>query len=140
MIFSVEDGDDRARFRFRIWIRFRLWCKPIDERLCDLVVAEVTCGILDATQVIFDIFKEGIMEIMEEPIRYFRTEIAAGQIGARAPSFMEFKACGAPEFFGVRDPITSRCWVADMENAQRTSFCPEAEKVGFASCMLRDRA
>ena len=42
-----------------------------------------------------------------EWLRSFRAKIVAGQIGARAPAFREFKACGAPKFFGVRDPITS---------------------------------
>ena len=112
----------------------------IDERLRELIAAEVTRGILDATPVIFGTVKEGMMEIMEERLRAFRADISAGQGGARTPSFREFKACGAPEFSGVRDPIVSRRWVADIENAQRTSSCPEEAKVGFASCMLRDRA
>ena len=43
------------------------------------------------------------MEILEERIRSFRAEMAAGQT-----SFSEFKACGASEFFGARDPIVSR--------------------------------
>ena len=34
----------------------------------------------------------------------------------------------------------SRRWVADIENAQRTSSCREEAKVGSASYMLRDRA
>ena len=50
----------------------------IDERLCELIAAEVTKGILDATPVIFGAVKEGIMEIMEKRLRSFRTEIVAG--------------------------------------------------------------
>ena len=114
--------------------------EPIDERLHELIEAEVTRGILDATPVIFGTVKEGIIEIMEEQLRSFRAEIVAGQIGTRTPSFREFKACGVSDFFGVKDPIASRCWIAGMENAQHTSFCPDAAKVGFTSCMLRDRA
>ncbi|XP_052619633.1 uncharacterized protein LOC128126006 [Lactuca sativa] len=72
--------------------------EPVDERLCELIAAEVTRGILDVTPVIFGTVKE------------------------------------------VRDPIVIRRWVADIENAQCTSSCPDAEKVDFASCMLRDRA
>lgn len=30
--------------------------------------------------------------------------------------------------------------MADTDNAQRTSFFPKVENVGFTSCMLRDRA
>ena len=47
------------------------------------------------------------MEIMEEKLRSFQAEIVAGQVGARTPSFWEFKTCGAPEFFGVTNPIVS---------------------------------
>ena len=98
----------------------------------------VTRGILDATLVIFRTVKEGMMDIMEERLMSFRAEIVAGQVGARTPSFQEFMACGALEFFGVSKPIVSRCWVADMKNAQCTRFCPDVAQVGFASCMLRD--
>nr|KAJ0210234.1 hypothetical protein LSAT_V11C400205970 [Lactuca sativa] len=40
----------------------------------------------------------------------------------------------------VKHPITSRHWVADMENAQRMIFCTEVAKVGFAPSMWWDRA
>ena len=53
----------------------------IDERLRELIAAEVTRGILDATPVIFGMVKEGIMEIMEERLRSFRADLSAGQIG-----------------------------------------------------------
>ena len=76
----------------------------IDERLGKLIAAEVTRDIRDATLVIFGTIKEGIMEIMEEQLRSFRAEIVAGQVGAQTPSFREFKACRAPDFFGVKDP------------------------------------
>ena len=112
----------------------------MDERLRNLIANEVTRGILNATLVIFGIVKEGIMEIMDEMLRSFRVQIAAGQIGARAPLFREFKVCGAHESFRVRDSITSRCWVADMENAHHMSSCPDVAKLWFASCMMRDRA
>ena len=46
----------------------------------------------------------------------------------------------APEFFRAKDPIVIRRWVTDIENAYRMSSFPDAEKVGYASCMLRDRA
>ena len=92
--------------------------EPVDERLCKFISAEVTHGILDATPVLFDTIKEGILKLMNERHKTFRAEIVVGQIGARAPSFREFKACVAPEFFGAKDPIASRQWITDMENAQ----------------------
>ena len=116
-----------------------LGVEPIDERLHELVAAEVTCGILDATPMIFGTVKEGIMKIMKERLRSFRVEIATGQIRTRTPSLLEFMVCREPEIFGAKDPIASHRWIADMENAQRTSFFPEVAKVGFMSCMLRDR-
>ena len=68
---------------------------------------------------IFGIIKEGISELMEERLRSFRAEIAASRIGTRSPSYREFKACGVPEFFGVKDLITSHRWITDMENSMR---------------------
>lgn len=31
--------------------------------------------------------------------------------------FWEFKAYGAPYFFGKKDPIAIKWWIVDMENA-----------------------
>lgn len=61
--------------------------EPIDERLCKLIRTEVTMGVLDTTPVIFGTTKEGMMEIMEELLKSFRSNIATGQVGARTPSF-----------------------------------------------------
>ena len=66
--------------------------EPIDERLHEFIVVEVTRGILDATLVMFNTINEGIMYLMDERLMYFKAEIVAGQIGAQTPSFMEFKA------------------------------------------------
>ena len=74
--------------------------EPIDEDLWEFILAEVTRGILDATPVLFDTIKEGIMKLMDDRLKTLQVEIDAGQIGARAPSFGEFKAYGAPEFVG----------------------------------------
>ena len=76
------------------------------------------------------------MELLDESIGAFRAEIMVGQLGAQTPSFREFKACGAPEFFGANDLIDSHRWIS---NAQRKNFCHKEAKVGFASCLLRDR-
>ena len=59
---------------------------------------------------------------MNERLRSFRVEIIVGQIGARTPSFREFKAFGALELFGAKDPIGIRRWIIDMENAHQTGF------------------
>ena len=66
--------------------------------------------------------KEGIMELMKERTMDFWFEVTTGQAGAWTPLFREFKACGAPESFGAKDPIASRRWIAYMENAQQMSF------------------
>ena len=112
----------------------------IDERLRKFITYEITHGIMESTPVIFDTIKEGIMELLDERLGALRAEIALGQLGARTPSFREFKACGALEFFGAKDPIASHGWITDMENAQRTSFYPKGVKVGSVTCLLRDRA
>ena len=79
------------------------------------------------------------MGLLHESLGAFRAGIAVGQLGAQTLSFMEFKACGAPEFFGAKDPISSRRRITDMENAQRKSFYPDGLKVGFTSSLLRGR-
>lgn len=54
----------------------------------------------------------------------------------RTLTFWEFKDCGAPKLFGKKDPISSRWWIADIESAQRKSFCPDGPKARFASCIF----
>ena len=91
--------------------------KSIDERLREFILAEFIRGILDPTPVLLGTIKEGIMDLMDERISLLRADIVEGHIRARTPSFREFKACGAPEFFGAKDPIASRRWIDDIENA-----------------------
>ena len=69
----------------------------------ELIATEVAMGILDVIIVIFPIVKNGMMEIMEERVRAFRAEIAAGQIWGGSPLFREFEASVMSEFFEVKD-------------------------------------
>lgn len=110
--------------------------EPINERLCELIVAEVTHGILDGIHVMFGTIKEGIMKLVDECLRAFLAEIVVGQIGALPPSFQKFKACGASELFGAKAPNASRCWIIYMEIAQRMSFFHKGANGGFVSCLL----
>ena len=52
---------------------------------------------------IFGSVKEGIMEILDEHLGMFLMEIMA-IVRARTLSFYDFHACGAPKFFGEKDP------------------------------------
>ena len=61
-------------------------------------------------------------------------------VGTCSLTFREFCACGAPEFFGKKDPIASRWWIADIGNAFWSSLFLEEVKVRLASCLLKDRA
>ena len=40
--------------------------EPIDERLCELIVAAINLGIFDGTAVMFGTINEGIMDLMDE--------------------------------------------------------------------------
>lgn len=73
---------------------------------------------------IFCIVKKGIMEWLEEWLGAFREKIVVGKIGVQTLSFREFMACIARKFFR-KDPIAGRRWIANMENAQLTSFYHE---------------
>ena len=68
---------------------------------------------------------------------FFVLRLRLARLGVRTLSFWEFKDCEAPKFFGKKNPIANRRWIANMENAQLVSFCPEGSKVGFASSLLR---
>ena len=88
---------------------------------------------------IFGTIKEGIIEILDEHLDTFRTEMVA-MVGARSLTFREFRVCGAPKFFRTKGPIASRWCLADISNAFRTSFRPKGPGARFALCLLEDRA
>ena len=64
-------------------------------------------------------------------LRAFQVDVTEGQLGVRNSSFREFKAYGALGFFGAKDRIASRQWIADLENAHRRSFCSEGDEGGI---------
>ena len=111
--------------------------EPVDDGLREFIASEITRGILEATPVIFRSIKEGIIELMEDRLRAFRSDLASGQASTRTLSFKDFRGSGAPDFHGVKDPIAARRWIADIKSAQLTSFCPEGSKVRFAAGCLR---
>ena len=69
----------------------------------EFISSEITFNIIDQTPVIFGRVKEGILEILDERLGTFRTEMAA-MVGARTMTFREFRACGALDYHGDRDP------------------------------------
>ena len=50
-------------------------------------------------------------------------------VGTHTLSFREFLSCGVLEYFGQKEPISSRRWLADMMNAFWLSFYPKSSKV-----------
>ena len=88
---------------------------------------------------IFGMIKEGILELLDDGLSAFRNEVAA-MIGSHKLTFREFGACGAPDYHGDQDPITSTKWLVDVANAFHTSKCPKGDMVRPASCLLMDRA
>ena len=60
-------------------------------------------------------------------------------MGAGTLIFHEFRACGAPKFFGKKDPVARKHRFVDTVNAFHTTRCPNGEKVRFSSCLLKDR-
>ena len=95
----------------------------VNERLRDFITSEIIRGILQSTLIIFGSIKEGIVELMEDRLRAFRSDMASGQSGSRMLSFKDFRGSGAPDFHGAKDPIAARRWIADIESAQLISFC-----------------
>ena len=79
--------------------------EPVDERLHEFIASEITRGILDATPVIFGSIKEGIVKLMEDHLRAFRSDMATTQSGSHTLYFKDFRGRGAPDFHGAKDPI-----------------------------------
>ena len=77
---------------------------------------------------IFGLIKEGILELLVERLSSFRTEVVA-MTGLRTLTFRDFRACGALDYHGARDPVASTIWLAHVANTFRTSRCLEGDKV-----------
>lgn len=65
------------------------------------------------------------MKLLDGCLGDFWANIVAGRFGAQTLSHREFKARGAPKFFGEEDPIASPY--------------SKGSKVGVASCLQGDR-
>ena len=91
--------------------------EPVDEGLREFIASEITRGILESTPINFGSIKEGIVKLMEDRLRAFRSNMASGQSGSRTLSFKDFRGSGAPDFHGVKDPIATRRWIAYMKFA-----------------------
>ena len=102
----------------------------------EFISSEITYSILKQTLLIFGTIKEGIMEVLEECLGSFRSEIVAITV-AHTFTFCEFQACRAPKFFR-KEPIASRHWLVDVVNAFRASSCPDGTNVRLSSCLLKD--
>ena len=79
--------------------------EPVDERLHEFIASEITRGILESTPIIFGSIKEGIVELMEDRLRVFRSDMASGQSGSHTLSFKDFRGSGAPDSMGRRTPL-----------------------------------
>ena len=55
--------------------------EPVDEGLREFIASEITRGILESTPILFGSIKEGIMELMEDRLRAFRSDLASSQSG-----------------------------------------------------------
>ena len=60
--------------------------EPVDEGLREFIASEITRGILESTPILFGSIKEGIMELMEDRLRAFRSDMASSQSGSRTLS------------------------------------------------------
>lgn len=95
---------------------------PMDERICEFVLSEITRGILDAPHVMFGTIMYGINEFSDERLRALHLEFVAAHSGVQTLFFWVFKACRFGEFFRKKDPNASRWWIDDIHDAQCASF------------------
>ena len=111
----------------------------LDEQTREFSSSEITRSIHEQNHVIFGSIKEGIVELMDERLSVFHTEVAA-MMGSCMLKFREFRACGDLDYQGARGPIASTRWLANVANAFRTSRCHEGDNVSLASCLLKGKA
>lgn len=111
-----------------------------DTELCEFISVEVSSVLLEDMPDLFGMFKERLIEMMDNHIRTLLTELVAGQFGAHTLTFRDCRVCRAPEFFGKKDPIARMCWIMYMECDFQNIFYPESSKTRFSTYLMRDRA
>ena len=63
--------------------------RQLDEHMREFISSKITRNIIDQTPMIFRTVKEGILEILDERLGAFRTEMAA-MMGTCTMTFKEF--------------------------------------------------
>ena len=56
--------------------------EQVDGRLREFIASEIMRGILEAIPIIYGLIKEGIIELMEDCLRTFRSDLASNQSGS----------------------------------------------------------
>ena len=86
--------------------------------------------------------KDELSKMMEQKIE--ATFVARNQQGGGSGqgqswnvNYKDFSACQPPLFEGKKDPVNNTRWIAEVEGAFRTVFCPPEAKVRFATNLLR---
>ena len=92
--------------------------EQLDDQTREFISSEITHCILEQNPVIFGTVKEDILEILDEQLSFFLSEMVA-LVGARSLTYREFQSCGASNYHRAKDPIASRRLLADVVNA----FC-----------------
>ena len=111
----------------------------LDDKNREFISSDITHCILEQTPVIFGLVKEGILEILDERLSSFHSEVMA-LVGSYCLTFKDLWACEAIDYHGEKDPIMSRRWLADVANAFYTNSFPDKAKVRIASYLFKDRA
>lgn len=60
--------------------------ESIDDGMQEFISSEITRGIIDANSMIFGSIKEGIMELMEDRLKAFKSDMATSLSGAHTLS------------------------------------------------------
>lgn len=83
----------------------------------DFITAEVSRFLSeDSLGFINSVSKELIL-LMEKWFMVLLANLVTNQLMTWEFTFKEFDGCGAPCFFGKREPITNVCWIADVESS-----------------------
>lgn len=105
-----------------------------------MIVVKVSRVLLEDMPYLFGTIKQGLIEMMDERLGNVWVKLVASQFGAHNLTFLDFHSCGASEFFGMKEPVSSMCWIVDLECVFQTSFFLDCLKTIFHTCFMRDGA
>lgn len=88
----------------------------------------------------FETAKDQLISTFVKCYVSIHTTTGGGQLRTRKTNFHDFRAYGAPEFMGKKEPIIIMQWIVDVESSFLMIFFTVRENARFTACLQHEGA